>query len=287
MKNVELIEKLLAQAKIEHAIEALLQLCQKNNSENYPDVIVLSAQHNSIQRQERIGLGDFNKELSRIIKALLSILQEEKEAESSTIEDAAQKNLGNLETKIIRLEEKVDQLLGLISIDSRVGANELTKEYFWRNLEKESKIYLNVAERELGLEEVFDYSSAIIQYSKVLETEFLNKVLFKIKGGKIGDDSEMEYSYGIVIQRIIDGLLSTTHEKVLNKQIHKVFFIISQEELVNDLKILLDSKYRERAAKPNVMTRKEVEDCRELTLRVLINLMNRPYSAVSGLNMND
>ena len=181
MERTQHIENLIAHARIKEAIQGLLILCKENQSSNYQDAIVLSAQYNNIQRKERLQLGDYNHELSRIIKSLLSILEEEKKWEANEETDTQPKEWPDLEQRLLQLEDKIEHILNILRYENWEQVNELAKQYYWRSLESESKIYLSAAEKEMLMDGIMDYSSAIIQYSKVLETEFLNKIFLPIE----------------------------------------------------------------------------------------------------------
>ena len=277
MPQANEIEIHIANANIDQAIEALLTLCQNNQSDNYEDVLLLSSKYKIIQRQKRIGLGDFNREFSEIIKSLLSILKEEKKSAGKTNARPAEKTTPDLNARIIQLEEKVDLLLQITRHEHWEKVNDLADQYYWRNLEPESKVYLSAAEKGMLLEGTQDYSSVIIQYSKVLENELMNKVILPVWQT---DGQEESLSYQDVLTKLISALSGTDAEMPIAKRFREAFYAISESKLINDLNALLKGAFRHRASHIGIMTRREAEDCRELTSRVLINLMNRPYSAV-------
>ena len=282
MERTQHIENLIAHARIKEAIQGLLILCKENQSSNYQDAIVLSAQYNNIQRKERLQLGDYNHELSRIIKSLLSILEEEKKWEANEETDTQPKEWPDLEQRLLQLEDKIEHILNILRYENWEQVNELAKQYYWRNLEPESKIYLSTAEKGMLIDGIMDYSSAIIQYLKVLETEFLNKIFLPIEP-KDPQELEITLSHTQILKRIINALLEKDHEEQVAVMLKKKFHIISAENLGNDLQELLNRSYRNRAAHPGILTQKEAEDCRNFTLNILANLMNRPYSATRGL----
>ena len=74
MIKLQDIEDLISRSRIEEAISKLKEYCKKSGSDNHRKVVILSAQYYGIQKKERIGLGEFNTELNRILQPLMAKL---------------------------------------------------------------------------------------------------------------------------------------------------------------------------------------------------------------------
>ncbi|MEZ4684541.1 MAG: hypothetical protein R3B47_00285 [Bacteroidia bacterium] len=67
----------------------------------------------------------------------------------------------------------------------------------------------------------------------------------------------------------------------LHRYFQQGLFLVSRDQLIADLDTLREKRFRNRAAHIGLLTRKEAEDCRELTLSIVRNLMNRPFGGGS------
>lgn len=284
MNEIQKIEDLISVARIPEALLELKKLCKAHESENYDTIIVLSAQFNSIQKKERIGLGEFNVELNTIIKAMLSVLAEERQLypqKSESISTQEEVTLEKLDDRLTRIEHKLEKLILATENNPDIDFSDQVHEHYWRHLESESKIYLGAAEKGMSVEGILDYSSAIIQYSKVLENEFVNKIFLPLHADsedhEKGYEKYISWSFNKILQEIMAGLSEVGKDTEMNKTLHKTFSIISGEKLKEDLQHLISANYRNRAAHVGILTKKEAADCQELTISILKNLMNRPF----------
>lgn len=285
------VQDLIAKGRIDKAINLLIEFCEKTRSDNYREAILLSTQFHIIERKERIGLGEFNQEINRIAQAILAIVMEEK---SRNLASNPDEHRADPMKQMDRLEAKLDQLIELLRNQVEDSIKPLEKEYFWRHLEPSSKNYLYSAEKTYTLDELFDYSSVVIQYAKTLESEFLNKVFDPYKNHIESNDpeeakhyhaeitnlllkfKERKLSFSAVIRYIIRGLQEESQSDLsFSDFIEKTFFVINKPELVKDLEGIVE--LRNRAAHVGIITKLEAEQFRDKVFSILRNILNRPY----------
>ncbi|MEZ4684542.1 MAG: hypothetical protein R3B47_00290 [Bacteroidia bacterium] len=125
MNLLQNIEDNISLAKFEQAFTDLKTLCKSNDSENYQQVIILSSQYHHIQQKERIGLGEFNKELNRITFSLLQILAEEKLPEANAGSEAAVSD--SISNRLDKLEESVEKILSIVSLKNDTITKTLSR----------------------------------------------------------------------------------------------------------------------------------------------------------------
>ncbi|MCB9036656.1 MAG: hypothetical protein H6557_08565 [Lewinellaceae bacterium] len=286
------IQNLIIKGQLERAISSLIEYCEKGDSGNYEESILLSTQFHIIERKERIGLGEFSQEINRIAQAVLRIVIDE-EKKSLPIHEEKESS-ESIDSRLIAIETKVDKLTELLKAQWVDPIKLLENEYFWRHLEPGSKNYLYSAEKTLILEDLLDFSSVVIQYAKTLENEFINKVFLPYSNfiQDFGQDEINEYngrimklmsnfnermiSFSDVVNYILWGIKEKSNMKIsFMKFIEKRFSIINKEELAKDLEGIKD--LRNRAAHVGVITKIEAEDFRNKVLSILKNILNRPY----------
>ncbi|MEZ4988322.1 MAG: hypothetical protein R2795_25395 [Saprospiraceae bacterium] len=287
LEILERIDSLIIKGKLPQAIELLIEHCKSNESTNLNEVKLLSSQFHTIERKENIGLGEFNNEINRIAKAVLSILTEERDAVK--IEYDNDLDIGK---QIKILEEKIDRITELMIKREGLKDLKIEKEYFWPNLEDTSRNYLYSAELNFYHEDIlYDYSSVVIQYSKAIENEFINKILIpyktylellkksspeiiiedRLRPIKVG-----EISLNKLISEIQVALTKSDKTKEsLSNFIDINFSIVNSASLAKELNGI--SNIRNRAAHIGVITKQEASDFREKILLILRNFLNRPY----------
>ncbi len=286
------IRDLIIKGQLERAISSLIEYCEKGDSGNYEESILLSTQFHIIERKERIGLGEFSQEINRIAQAILRMVIDEEQKSPSFQED--KDSTENIDRRLLAIETKVDKLTELLKAQWVDPIKFLENEYFWRHLEPGSKNYLYSAEKTLILEDLLDFSSVVIQYAKTLENEFINKVYLPYSNfiRDLEQDAINEYngrimklmsnfndrviSFSDVVNYILWGIKEKSDNKIsFMKFIDKRFSIINKEELVKDLEGI--KELRNRAAHVGIITKIEAEDFRNKVLSILKNILNRPY----------
>ena len=102
------IQNLIIKGQLERAISSLIEYCEKGDSGNYEESILLSTQFHIIERKERIGLGEFSQEINRIAQAVLRIVIDE-EKKSLPIHEEKESS-ESIDSRLIAIETKVDRL---------------------------------------------------------------------------------------------------------------------------------------------------------------------------------
>lgn len=289
--DLEEIQNFIITGRLDKALDLLIEFCRKKNSDSYEEVILLSTQFHILDRKERIGLGEFNQEVNRIAKSILQILMEEKKNQDKRMLAANKEGDSpiKIEDRLSNLELKLDNLIKLIKHNNVEPGADLEKEYFWRNLELSSKNYLYSSERTFYQENLFDYSSVVIQYSKTIESEIINKVyipyekFIKDLGGNYDYSPNLQsgpekntMSFTQMINGFIQGIRDLEESEIsLGKFLENRFSIVNKSKLIEDLNDLIET--RNRAVHVGVITKMEAETFRNNVLSILKNLLNRPY----------